>query len=57
MSSALKAFFNPNRQAPLITLTEQQLSFHGSILKAHPSQLNFDWIKRLHSRKFVCRQV
>ena len=39
------------------SLLEQQLSFHGSISKSHPSQLNFHWAKRLYSRKFECRYL
>ena len=39
------------------SLLKQQLSFHGSISKSHPSQFNFHWAKHLHSRKFECRYI
>ena len=38
----MSSVFSPDRQAALMPfLLEQQLSFHGSISKSHPSQFNF----------------
>ena len=49
MSSA----FCPDRQALLMPLLEQQLSFHGSISKFHPSQLNFHLTKTSPFKKIL----
>ena len=52
----MSSVFCPDRHlAPLMPLSLNNNC--PSISKSHPSQLNFHWIERLHSRKFGCRYL
>ena len=56
----MSSVFSPDGWSPSFTdvsLLEKKLSLHSSISKSHPSQLNFHWAKRLHSRKFECHYL
>ena len=53
----MSSVFCPDRQASLMPLSLNNNCPSPSISKFHPSQLNFHWAKRLHSRKCECRYL